>query len=309
MASSGQITVYTESVDWPNYTRGAVELTNVIGWSVNDSGVISFWSISSSDNAGGTWGVCTTSTNPNEGYVIMDVQVNYGGGWQTITSSRVKRAICPTLTNAISASITCINNLGTPTLTGNCSMRILYYADLNPHPSSDLPHAFPSESYSAAVQVPVQVDVSWTATMNYNANGGTGAPSPTTGTSTAGTQTLTISNTVPTRTNYRFEGWSYSGTLYHGGDTITIAKGDPTITLTAVWEKFYRPGAVLDGNSLWVSHDRDSGACQILSDTTNMTWKECRTIDGNRGGQGDPPLILHADNANSWYNQKKLGKE
>lgn len=305
MASSGQISVYTESVDWPNYTRGAISLTNVIGWSVDNSGKISFWSISSSDNVGGTWGVCTTSTDPNQGYVIMEVQVNYGGGWQTVTSSRVKRAVCSSLTNAISASITCINSLGTPTLTANCSMRILYYADLNPHPSADLPHAFPSESYSAEVQVPVHVDVSWTATMNYNANGGTGAPSATTGTSTASTQTLTVSNTVPTRTNYRFEGWKYNNNLYHGGDTIVIQKSSPTITLVAEWKEFYRPGAVYN-DSLWQSNNKTNGACHVLSDVNNVTWTEMRTIDGNISGQGDPPLMYYND---SLYNQKKLGKE
>ena len=162
MASSGQITVLTESVDWPNYTRGACTLTNVIGWAVDSFNRISFHSIRSSDNVGGTWWVCTTSERPNEGYVIMEVQVNYGSGWQTITSSSVKRAICRYgQTNAIEASLTCINGLGTPTLTANCTMRILYYADLNPHPSADLQNAFPSESYSAEVQVPIDITVDY----------------------------------------------------------------------------------------------------------------------------------------------------
>lgn len=74
--------------------------------------------------------------------------------------------------------------------------------------------------------------------------------------------------------------------------------------------KDYRPGATLDTNtSVWKSHNRTNGACHILSNTSNMTWTECRTLDGDSGGQGNPPLILHAANANSWYNQKKLGKE
>lgn len=74
--------------------------------------------------------------------------------------------------------------------------------------------------------------------------------------------------------------------------------------------KDYRPGATLDTNtSVWKSHNRTNGACHILSNTGNMTWQECRTLNGDSGGQGNPPLILHAANANSWYNQKKLGKE
>lgn len=72
----------------------------------------------------------------------------------------------------------------------------------------------------------------------------------------------------------------------------------------------YRPGATLDTNtSVWKSHNRTDGACHILSNTGTMTWQECRTVDGDSDGQGNPPLILHAANANSWYNQKLLGKQ
>ena len=72
----------------------------------------------------------------------------------------------------------------------------------------------------------------------------------------------------------------------------------------------YRPGATLDTNtSIWKSHNRNNGACHVLSDVQNVTWHECRTINGDTGGQGDPPLLLHAADANSWYNQKRLGFE
>lgn len=71
--------------------------------------------------------------------------------------------------------------------------------------------------------------------------------------------------------------------------------------------KDYRPGASLDTNtSVWKSHNRTNGACHVLN---GSTWQECRTLDGDSGGQGNPPLILHAANANSWYNQKLLGKQ
>lgn len=73
--------------------------------------------------------------------------------------------------------------------------------------------------------------------------------------------------------------------------------------------KDYRPGATLDTNtSVWKSHNRTNGACHILPNTSGTGWHECRTLDGDSGGQGNPPLILHAANANSWYNQKLLGK-
>ena len=71
--------------------------------------------------------------------------------------------------------------------------------------------------------------------------------------------------------------------------------------------KDYRPGTSLDANtSIWRSHNRLNGACHVLN---GSTWQECRTVDGDSGGRGNPPLILHAANASSWYNQKRLGKE
>lgn len=83
-------------------------------------------------------------------------------------------------------------------------------------------------------------DLDWTATVKYNANGGTGAPGDTTATASGGTQTLTLSNTVPTRTNYKFLGWSKSSSAttatYQPGGSITISKNSPTVQLYAVWE-------------------------------------------------------------------------
>lgn len=72
----------------------------------------------------------------------------------------------------------------------------------------------------------------------------------------------------------------------------------------------YRPGATLDtGTSIWRSHNRANGACHVLPNTSGINWHECRTFGGDVSAQGDAPLILHAANANSWYNQKRLGKE
>jgi hypothetical protein len=118
---------------------------------------------------------------------------------------------------------------------------------------------------------------------------------------------FTVSSTIPTRKNYRFEGWAIVGggvVVYHGGDTYTIQKSSPSKYLYAVWEKYYHPGAVLDGNSKWMSHDRASGACQMLTDVQNDTWTDMRTIDAPTG-LGDPPAIYHDA---KYYNQRKVGK-
>lgn len=72
----------------------------------------------------------------------------------------------------------------------------------------------------------------------------------------------------------------------------------------------YRPGATLNTNTgIWRSHNRVNGACHVLPNTTGNNWHECRTVGGDAGAQGNPPLVLHAANANSWYNQKRLGRE
>ena len=60
--------------------------------------------------------------------------------------------------------------------------------------------------------------------------------------------------------------------------------------------------------SVWKSHNRTNGACHILPNTTGTNWHECRTIGGESSLQGNPPLILQAADANSWYNQKRIGK-
>lgn len=87
--------------------------------------------------------------------------------------------------------------------------------------------------------------ISWTATLAYNANGGTGAPGTQShsgiseGTSS---YSFTVSNTVPTRSGYRFEGWSTSSSgavEYHGGDTFTVQKSNRSRTLYAVWTRIY----------------------------------------------------------------------
>lgn len=87
---------------------------------------------------------------------------------------------------------------------------------------------------------------------------------------------------------------------YHWGETITWV---------SIADLDYRPGAALDTNtSIWKSHNRIDGACHVLSSISPLTWQECRTHGGEISAQGNPPLILHAANANSWYNQKRLGK-
>jgi hypothetical protein len=65
----------------------------------------------------------------------------------------------------------------------------------------------------------------------------------------------------------------------------------------------YRPGAILDGNGVWQSHNRSAGDAHIL--TTGGTWQQLRS-DNGLAAMGNPPAIRYQD---AWHNQRKIGKE
>ena len=75
-----------------------------------------------------------------------------------------------------------------------------------------------------------------TYTIGYNGNGGTGAP---VGTTANYGSTITLSSTKPTRTGYKFLGWSTSSTAtsatYTSGQSVTI-KSD--LNLYAIWQAY-----------------------------------------------------------------------
>lgn len=79
--------------------------------------------------------------------------------------------------------------------------------------------------------------VTWQYTVSYNANGGSGAPSAQT--KTHGTN-LTLSSTVPTRSGYKFLGWSTSSSAtsaaYSAGGTFST---NANTTLYAVWQQVF----------------------------------------------------------------------
>ena len=303
MASSGYITLSTKSVDYGG-GRGHVTLTNVIGWSVDNNGYISFWSSSSSDNAGGYWGICYGS---GPYYVHLVPQVSYDGGasWMDLASAdHYVNTVCTNppdiahYTNTIAMSVALINSLGSYHLSGDCSLRFLYYMDPTPAPSAVNQYAFPNESYSEVTQVPVHIDVSWTATLRYNANGGSGAPGNQTQTVSGNSATFTVSSVVPTRSNHRFDGWSRGGSLYHGGQSISIAKDNPDQTLYAQWTEYYRPGE-RKINGVAKSHNRAGGVCD------RHGYGEMKTLAGGVE-TSDPPK---RKTNGTWYNQRRIGAE
>lgn len=97
-------------------------------------------------------------------------------------------------------------------------------------------------SLSAGSRTNVNKDIviraKWTPekyTISYSANGGTGAPSSQT--KTYG-QAITLSNTRPTRSGYRFDGWTISGssTKYQPGTTF---QREGSVQLIAKWVRQY----------------------------------------------------------------------
>lgn len=309
MASSGTVTLTTKSVDYGG-GRGHITLTNVIGWNVDNSGNITFTSISSSDTAGGYWGLCYAGS-PYYVHLVPQVSYNGGSSWSNLADKKhYVNSVCTnppsssTYVNTITMSRTLIGQLGSYHLNSDCKLRFLYYMDPAPAPSAVNRYAFPNSSYSEVTQVPVNVDVSWTATLKYNANGGSGAPANQTVTTNAASQNFTIPNTVPTKAKARFEGWSTNSAAttaqYHGGDTFTVNKNNPTVTLYAVWTEYYRVGDVRY-NGTYRTTNRSEGKCHIRQ---NGAWVEMLSIDAGHTTPVDPP---NRRRGGAWQNQYKIG--
>lgn len=84
--------------------------------------------------------------------------------------------------------------------------------------------------------------MAYTYTLKYNANGGSGAPPTQSATTDRQSHTFTIASSEPSRTGYRFLGWSTSSSAgsaaYSPGGSITLYYAETnSITLYAVWKK------------------------------------------------------------------------
>lgn len=313
MAATGTITLYIESVDYNGggtYTRGAKYSNLNARWNVNDNGYLTLTEESYSTDDGYWWICSSLPTDINRYFVSWSVQFQPDGeSWQTLYSAKVAvKGPCPDLdyttgTNVKAMMETFCNNFPGVQLTKSGMLRVVCGANLAPAPDSGFPYAFPNDVYSEASQVPVHIDVSWDATLNYDANGGSGAPSGETHRQSADSYAFTVSNTIPTWEWHRFDGWATSSTAttpqYHGGDTITIHKNDPTVTLYAVWTEYYRCGDVRYSGVFKTTH-RSGGKCHIRQ---NGNWVEMRSIDAGTV-TNDPPQRYYGG---AWHNQYKIG--
>ena len=111
--------------------------------------------------------------------------------------------------------------------------------------------------------------------ISYNANGGTGAPSAQT--KTYGVN-LKLSTVEPTRSGYKFLGWSTSNTAeeptYLSGGTFTT---NANTTLYAVWEQLGIAYINIDGTyqagKIWVN-DNGTWMSGIIFVNDNGTWTQ-----------------------------------
>lgn len=151
-----------------------------------------------------------------------------------------------------------------------------------------------------------------TFSLNYNANGGTGAPATQTAVA-VDSATFTVSNGTPTWGSYEFLGWSrtqYSDSRteadveYRAGDTITLQRANPSLTLYAVWRMDYIPGKTYKASdNTWYSHNRRPGGSAKLWNGTGWS-ADMKTINGPTGTD-NPPKIKHSD---AWHNMRRIGQ-
>lgn len=129
-------------------------------------------------------------------------------------------------------------------------------------------------------------------TLTYDANGGSGAPS-----AVSDITSTTISNIVPTRSGYKFLGWSTSSSAtyasYFSGNSISLTSD---ITLYAVWQKFYTITYNANGGSnAPVSDEKIDGQTIVLSGIsptppTNTSVIYTVTLNAN-GGTCNPDTV------------------
>ena len=117
--------------------------------------------------------------------------------------------------------------------------------------------------------------IALTYKVTYNANGGSGAPSQQT--KTYGVS-LTLSSTIPTRSNHIFKGWGTSSSA----TTVSYAAGssytkNASITLYAIWESSYTKPKI---SSFSVSRCNSSGTVdeEGLYSLVKFSWSTTLTV-------------------------------
>jgi len=153
-------------------------------------------------------------------------------------------------------------------------------------------------------------------TITYNANGGSGAPSSQT---KEYNRNITLSTTVPTRTGYKFLGWSKSSTAttatYTSGATYT-ERSASNVTLYAVWEADIPPALdIQTGNVTFTCNPttvtQGPVSVTIATNVTGYTLQYCTgdpTVESNWKTYSQPLSIAQNQAVYArLYNGKNAG--
>jgi len=148
------------------------------------------------------------------------------------------------------------------------------------------------DSWGFRVALYTDEDVELLYTISYNMNGGTGTIASQI---KSHGENITLSSTIPTRTNYTFLGWSTSSTAtsatYSAGGTFTT---DADTTLYAVWKYSGSPIYTYTGQSTFIDDGNGNWRIKFLtSGTLTITNMASTSIDifcvGGGGGGGSRP--------------------
>lgn len=135
----------------------------------------------------------------------------------------------------------------------------------------------------------------WRAIPTYNyrvsfgCNSGSGCPSGLNTSSTSTSYSYTIPSTIPTRTNYRFVGYSTNSSArtaeYAAGTTITLYSYSPSITLYAIWAyvtPFSSSLTTMQGMSSSICNSASIGATKTITDTRDNSSYTIRKHEDGR---------------------------
>lgn len=209
------------------------------------------------DRVGGTMYVNTTFSVPKLASYTVKYSANGGSGAPSSQTKWYGKAL--TLSTA------------TPTRTGYS------FQGWGTSASDTSVNYDPGDSYTAnADETLYAIWKANTYTVKYDANGGSGAPSNQT--KTYG-KDLTLSSTIPKRTNYTFKGWatSKSGSVkYAAGAKYTT---NAAATLYAVWELAYTKPRITNVSVARCDSSgnvRDDGTYALL----NFKWATDKSVSG-----------------------------
>lgn len=145
--------------------------------------------------------------------------------------------------------------------------------------------------------------------ITFDANGGSGGP--TSQTKTYGV-TLVLSSTIPTRTNYNFEGWSTSSTAtsaeYSAGGNYTA---NTSATLYAVWTLAYTKPRITNFSIRRLNAkgelDDQGTICKVIFDWATDNPVTAITVSYRQATSGaiwsDPPFTLTAQGTSGSVDQ------